>query len=110
MRKLTENELPRLASLEEDVMTVLLNQELYGLQILQALNESSRLGRIGFGSLYPTLHRLDKKGYLSARWGEELDGESGGARRKYYRITGLGEQVLDATHLRRQQLKMWQPV
>lgn len=111
MKKPTEDELPRLASLEEDVMTVLLsNPELYGLQILQALNEASTVGRIGFGSLYPTLHRLDKKGYLSARWGEESDGESGGARRKYYRITGLGEQVLKATYLRRHQLQTWQPV
>ncbi len=103
-------ELPRLASLEEDVMTVLIGRELYGLQVLQALNDALSKGKIGFGSLYPTLHRLARKGYLSCRWGDEQDGESGGARRKYYKMTGLGSQVLEETQLRRQYLAAWQPV
>jgi PadR family transcriptional regulator, regulatory protein PadR len=110
MEKANEEPLLRLASLEEDVVTVLLSRELYGLQILQALNEVAAARRIGFGSLYPTLHRLVRKGYLTDRWGEESDGESGGARRKYYKVTDLGEQALSATQMRRQQLVIWQPM
>jgi PadR family transcriptional regulator, regulatory protein PadR len=36
---------------------------------------------------------LEKKGMVSWRWGDEMD-ESGGARRKYYKVTGLGASTL----------------
>ncbi|MBW4490348.1 MAG: PadR family transcriptional regulator [Trichocoleus desertorum ATA4-8-CV12] len=99
-----------LSALEEDLLTVLLGKELYGLQVMNAMNEA-RQGRrqIGFGSLYPTLHRLDKKGLVKARWGDEADEEAGGARRKYYKLTGLGEKVLKETQEYRAYLAGWQP-
>lgn len=41
------------------------------------------------GSLYPALHRLERKKLLSSCW-QEADGR----RRKYYQITARGQQAL----------------
>ncbi|BAZ30332.1 transcriptional regulator, PadR family protein [Cylindrospermum sp. NIES-4074] len=105
------DELITLSALEEDLLTVVCDKELYGLQIMNAINEASRGKRqIGFGSLYPTLHRMEKKGFVKSRWGEETDQESGGARRKYYEITGLGKRTLRETQEYRAHLTVWKPV
>ena len=86
-----------LSPLEQDILTTLSGRELYGLQIIDAIAEASNGRRkIGFGSLYPTLHNLNKKGFVEPRWGDELE-EIGGARRKYYKITNLGSEVLAET-------------
>lgn len=82
----------RLSATEEDILTVLLGREFYGLELLDRLNPG-RPVPMSFGSLYPALNRLEKKGFISWRWGDEQDG-SGGARRKYYKVTGLGAGVL----------------
>ena len=87
-----ETEVVRLSAIDEDVLTALLGRELYGLEILDELN----LGRpvvLSFGSLYPALNRLDKKGLISWRWGDVQEG-SGGARRKYYKVNGVGANTL----------------
>ena len=42
------------------------------------------------GMLYPVLHRLERLGYIRARW--EL--AESGRRRKYYRITSRGKDQL----------------
>ena len=87
-----ETEAVRLSAIDEDVLTAMLGRELYGLEILDELN----LGRsmsLSFRSLYPALNRLEKKGLISWRWGDEQEG-SGGARRKYYKVTGLGAEAL----------------
>jgi PadR family transcriptional regulator, regulatory protein PadR len=82
----------RLSAIEEDILTVLLGKEFYGLEILDLLNPG-RLIQLSFGSLYPALNRLERKGFINWRWGDVQDG-SGGARRKYYAVTGLGKRVL----------------
>jgi len=41
-------------------------RELYGLEIITAVADASDGKRkIGFGSLYPTLHKLEKKGLVT---------------------------------------------
>ena len=84
----------RISAIDEDVLTALLGRELYGLEILDQLN-LERPSELKFGSLYPALNRLEKKGLVSWEWGDEVD-ESGGARRKYYKVTGLGARSLRA--------------
>jgi PadR family transcriptional regulator, regulatory protein PadR len=43
------------------------------------------------GSLYPALHRLERRGWIKARWGA-----SGNNRRaKYYDLTAAGRKQLD---------------
>lgn len=83
----------RISAIDEDLLTVLLGRkELYGLEILDQLN-LNRPSELKFGSLYPALKRLEKKGLVNWKWGDEVE-ESGGARRKYYQITGLGAKTL----------------
>ncbi|WP_218080082.1 PadR family transcriptional regulator [Anthocerotibacter panamensis] len=99
-----------LSALEENLLTVLSGRELYGLQILKAFEEATSGRRqIGFGSLYPTLHRLQKKGFVTSRWGDETPEERGGARRRYYQLTGLGETALHEVQLIRVALAAWEP-
>lgn len=82
----------KLSAIDEDILTALGSRELYGLEILDELN-LGRPSELGFGSLYPALNRLEKKGLIGWRWGDEQE-TTGGARRKYYKITGLGLIVL----------------
>ena len=89
--KKKDEEIQNLSSLEGDILTVLLAREGYGLEILNKLN-TSRPTPLSFGSLYPTLNRLEKKGLIRWRWGDEQE-ETGGARRKYYIATPLGTKV-----------------
>lgn len=86
----TKKKQPKLSALDEDILTLLLGRELYGLEILDQLN-LGRPDELMFSSLYPALNRLEKKGYVSWRWGDE---QSGGARRKYYKVNGSGASVL----------------
>jgi PadR family transcriptional regulator, regulatory protein PadR len=82
----------RLSAIEEDILTVLLGRECYGLEILGYLN-TGRKHQLTFGSLYPALNRLTKKEFIRWRWGDEQD-ETGGARRKYYKMLNLGISIL----------------
>lgn len=83
-----------LSSVEEYILTVLDGNELYGLDILDAIDSGSD-GKLNFGpgTLYPTLRRLEKEGLVQSRWGDQEEG-CGGARRKYYRQTPKGAAAL----------------
>jgi PadR family transcriptional regulator, regulatory protein PadR len=64
----------------------------YGYGLVQALNERApELVAFGEGTVYPVLHRMERKGLLSTSWGEE-----GGRRRKYYRLSQKGRRALQA--------------
>jgi transcriptional regulator len=53
---------------------------------------SSEVLRIQQGSLYPALHRLERRAWIKARWGT-----SGHNRRaKYYELTKSGQKQLEA--------------
>src|SRR5262249_49856416 len=100
-----------LSALEEMLLTALLHRELYGLKIIEAIKESTKgRRRIGFGRLYPALHQLEKKGIVKAGWGEETPEERGGARKKYYKIRGLGQAALREAEQVRTRLAGWEPV
>jgi DNA-binding PadR family transcriptional regulator len=96
---------------EELVMLALYSKELYGLQIPQAITDASAGKRkMGMGTLYPVLHSLEKKGLVESRWGDEGREERGGARRRYYKLTGHGVAVLEEVQSFRSNLLVWQPV
>jgi PadR family transcriptional regulator PadR len=99
-----------LAPQEEIILTLIVGRELYGLELMKAIEETSE-GKLKmkFGSLYPTLHRLEKKGFVTSRWGDERPEERGGARRRYYTTTGLGEKALHEVQRFRTNLAAWQP-
>lgn len=87
-----EEDAIRLSAIDEDVLTALLGRELYGLEILDELNPGRPIP-LSFASLYPALNRLEKKGLVSWSWGDQKE-TSGGARRKYYKVTALGANAL----------------
>jgi DNA-binding PadR family transcriptional regulator len=70
-------------------------------RVLQALLDSPADETYGFlltqatglkaGTLYPVMQRLLDEGWVSSRW-EEIDEKAEGRRRRrYYRLTSLGE-------------------
>ncbi len=44
------------------------------------------------GSLYPALHRLEKRGWLEAQWGESDNGRQA----KFYKLSSKGRKQLAA--------------
>lgn len=70
------------------IMAVLLRYgEMYGLQIADAIEQDFGK-KVGSGLLYPSLRRLERKGFISSRWSETRLEERGDARIRYYRRTG----------------------
>lgn len=83
--------------IDQDVLKVFRGRKLYGLEILEELNLALSQS-MGLARLYPILNRLEKEDLIYSEWGEEVE-DSGGARRKYYRITnrGLAELQLQSS-------------
>jgi transcriptional regulator len=64
----------------------------HGYAIAQRINQISReVLQVQQGSLYPALHRLEKRGLLSAEWRQV-----GGRDAKFYSLTRAGRKELSA--------------
>ncbi len=64
----------------------------HGWAIAQRISQvSGDVLRVGQGSLYPALHKLEQQGWLKAFWGESENGR----RAKYYRLTRAGRVALE---------------
>ena len=94
---------------QEIILSALRLHRRYGLEILQAIEQSGGK-QIGFNSLYPNLKKLEQKGFVTSEWGDEPPEEHTGARRKYYRITGAGTRALDAKQSLLENVAHWTPV
>jgi transcriptional regulator len=65
---------------------------IHGYAIAQRINQISReVLKVQQGSLYPALHRLEKRGLLAADWRE-----IGGREAKFYSLTRAGRKHLDS--------------
>lgn len=65
----------------------------HGYGISQRIRQiSSDVLQVQQGSLYPALHRLEKRGWLEADWGESDNGRQA----KFYRLSEKGERQLAA--------------
>ena len=98
----------RLTPNQEVILATLQFHRRYGLEILAAI-ENNGGKQIGFNSLYPNLKKLKKKGFIQSEWGNEPPEEHTGARRKYYRITGIGIQALEAKQKLLKDVASWMP-
>lgn len=79
-----------------------LPDEAYALTIRQRLLEKT--GRkSALGSLYRTLSRLEKKGYVRSYLGS-VTPEPGGKRKRYYDVTGAGKAAVTAAREARERL------
>ena len=81
-----------LTSPELKVLSTLMGQDRYGLEMVQTIQEAG--GRMLLGSLYNILRRLEKNGFVESYWDDNVQ-ERGGNRRRYYKITGAGESVFN---------------
>jgi PadR family transcriptional regulator, regulatory protein PadR len=64
----------------------------HGYAIAQRLNQISKEAlQVQQGSLYPALHRLEKRGWLKADWGVAESGREA----KFYALTAAGRKRLD---------------
>lgn len=78
------------------VLCTLKDHDSYGYEILKNIASTSN-GEYEMKepSLYTSLKRLEKQGFVQSYWGDETQG----ARRKYYRMTDAGKiELHDATN------------
>ena len=63
----------------------------YGIS-LRIRQISKEVLQVQQGSLYPALHRLEKRGWLTAEWGESENGRQA----KFYKLSPKGRKQLHA--------------
>jgi transcriptional regulator len=73
------------------ILKTLTLQPMHGWGIAQRIQQLSReVLQVNQGSLYPALHRLERKGWIAAEWGTSENNR----RAKFYLLTGRGRQEL----------------
>src|ERR1700747_2662452 len=67
-------------------------QPLHGWAISERIQQISKeVLQVQQGSLYPALHRLERRGWIKARWGASENNR----RAKYYELTRAGRKQLE---------------
>jgi PadR family transcriptional regulator, regulatory protein PadR len=65
----------------------------HGWDIAQRIQQISQdVLRVGQGSLYPALHRLEAQGWIASEWGASENNR----KAKYYKLTAAGRKQLSA--------------
>lgn len=73
------------------VLEILSRRPMYGYELSQAIEQrSGEILTLGKGTLYPLLYNLEAKKLVQAKW----ETSDSGRRRRYYSITGKGEEDL----------------
>ncbi len=74
------------------VLQLLRRREMYGYELAEALSrQTENVLALGQSTLYPLLYSLEGKHLVESRWVELPSGR----RRRYYRLTERGAQILD---------------
>jgi PadR family transcriptional regulator PadR len=74
------------------ILRTLALEPLHGWAISERVQQISReVLRIQQGSLYPALHRLERRGWITAHWGTSDNNR----RAKYYELTKSGRLQLE---------------
>jgi PadR family transcriptional regulator PadR len=83
------------------VLQLLKRRDMYGYELAEALSQrSDGVLSMGQSTLYPLLYNLEAKRYVESRWVELPSGR----KRRYYRLTDRGAQVLEARRAEWQEL------
>jgi PadR family transcriptional regulator len=91
MAKSTDRELKR-GTLELVLLKLVSERQMYGYELVSSLEQrGGESFQLKEGTLYPVLYRLEKGGFIEARWATL----ERGVPRKYYRLTGAGAKELD---------------
>src|SRR6202790_5255232 len=85
------------------ILRTLLFGPAHGHQIAKHIQRTrDHVLQVGHGSLYPALHRLERKGWVAAKW--EVAGNNLKREFKYYRLTPAGKKQLAAEESRWKQI------
>ncbi len=72
------------------ILGLLFDGDKYGYEITKLIRiQSDRLYDLKEATMYSSLKRLEKDGYITSYWGDETQG----SRRKYYCITSDGKKL-----------------
>ena len=75
------------------ILKVLSLHPMHGWAISERLRQVSKaMLQIPQGSIYPALHRLERRGWVAAEWGPSDNNRNA----KYYELTKLGRRQLSA--------------
>jgi transcriptional regulator len=81
------------------ILQTLRSGPMHGWAVTQRIEQlSNEVLRVGQGSLYPALHRLEYRGWIASDWGASENNR----RAKFYSLTALGRKQLEA------ELDTWQ--
>jgi transcriptional regulator len=73
------------------VLKALSLEPLHGVGIMQRIEQMTGDSlRLSYGSLFPALHRMEERGWLTAEWGPSASNR----RAKYYTLTSAGRRRL----------------
>ena len=74
------------------ILRTLSLEPLHGWAVSERIQQISRdVLRVQQGSLYPALHRLERRGWIKARWGTSENNR----RAKFYELTKAGRRELE---------------
>src|ERR1700751_6064819 len=74
------------------ILRTLSLEPLHGWAVSERIQQiSSDVLRVQQGSLYPALHRLERRGWIKARWGTSDNNR----RAKFYELTRAGQKQLE---------------
>ena len=72
------------------ILSLLKEKDMYGYEMIDTLKgKSNNVFELKAGTLYPLLHSMEEKGWLTV-----YEQEAGGKMRKYYRITRDGKSSI----------------
>jgi PadR family transcriptional regulator, regulatory protein PadR len=81
--------------IESIILSLLLDEDLYGYDISKKIRSSSEeTFEIKEGTMYVVLKRLENGGLIESYWDDSV---SGGGRRRYHHITDEGKRYLEKT-------------
>jgi transcriptional regulator len=74
------------------ILKTLSREPLHGFAIVQRIREATDdVIQIGEGSLYPSLYRMEERGWISSEWGVSENNR----RAKFYKLTRTGRKQLE---------------
>jgi PadR family transcriptional regulator PadR len=74
------------------ILRVIALEPMHGWAVAQRIRQMSNDElRVGQGSLYPALHKLEQQGWIEAEWGESENNR----RARFYSLTRAGRKALE---------------
>lgn len=94
-----------IGELEEVVLltVAILQEEAYGVAITQYI-DANLDRKLSISAIHATLHRLSVKGFVSSEMGGATS-ERGGRRKRFFKVTTAGSQILH--EIQNTRAKLW---